>query len=76
MTHVKKKHMTRWGLEPGTYHRPCKYSDHLANGPHDEPASSTIYTAGSLYSFQGLFGHHQTLRKKRFSCDGAHMKES
>ena len=27
-------------------HRPCKYSDHLANGPHDEPASSTIYTAG------------------------------
>ena len=44
--HVKKKHMTRWGLEPGTYHRPCKYSDHLANGPHDEPASSTIYTAG------------------------------
>ena len=41
MTHVKKKHMTRWGLEPGTYHRPCKYSDHLANGPHDEPASSS-----------------------------------
>ena len=42
----EEKHMTRWGLEPGTYHRPCKYSDHLANGPHDEPASSTIYTAG------------------------------
>ena len=20
MTHVKEKHMTRWGLEPGTYH--------------------------------------------------------
>ena len=42
----EEKHMTRWGLEPGTYHRPCKYSDHLANEPHDEPASSTIYTAG------------------------------
>ena len=46
VTHVKKNHMTRWGLEPGTYRRPCKYSDHLANGPHGEPANSTIYTAG------------------------------
>ena len=42
----EEKAYDQMGTQPGTYHRPCKYSDHLANGPHDEPASSTIYTAG------------------------------
>ena len=46
MTHVKKKHMTRRGLEHRTYRSPREYSNHLAIGPHGKPSNSTIYTTG------------------------------
>ena len=70
MTHVKKKHMTRWGLEPRTYRRPCKYSDYLANGPHGEPAYGRVVVLlpRSVWTLPGT--------SKKFFCDGAHMKES
>ena len=42
MSHVRKKHMTRWGLEPRTYCRSCEYSEDLAIGQHDKSVNSTI----------------------------------
>ena len=34
MSQVKKKHLTRRGLEPRPYRRSREYSDHLVIGPH------------------------------------------
>ena len=45
MSCVTKKHMTRLGLEPRTYH-----ILHVYSGPLAKPVNSTI-----LYSFQGLW---------------------
>ena len=40
MTHVKKNHMTRRGLELKTYHKLREYSYHLAIRPHGKPSNS------------------------------------
>ena len=52
---VKKKHMTRRGLEPRTFRRPRQYSDHLAIRPHYKSVNSTNARGRVVVLLPGLW---------------------